>query len=85
MLGKRIVKLHIKDYSRKKRDDLGLWKGFDVQVGEGDAGWADVMRELDATGYSTAAAGNWATAEVGGGDVNRLKQIAGQMDRVLAM
>lgn len=85
ILGKRICKLHIKDFSLKNRNDKGLWKGFDVQVGEGDAGWADVMRELDATGYSTAAPGNWATAEVGGGDVNRLKQIAGQMDRVLAM
>src|SRR3989475_605112 len=28
ILGKRIQKLHIKEYSRKKRDNEGLWKGF---------------------------------------------------------
>jgi L-ribulose-5-phosphate 3-epimerase len=84
VLGNRIVKLHIKDFSRKKRDDEGLWKGFDVQIGEGDANWPAVMKALDATGYSTAAGGNWATAEVGGGDVKRLTQIREQMARVFA-
>ncbi|MBY0309234.1 MAG: sugar phosphate isomerase/epimerase [Phycisphaerales bacterium] len=83
-LGRRITKLHVKDFSRKKRDDRGLWKGFDVELGEGDAEWAKVMAALDETGYSTALEGNWATAEVRGGDRARLKQIAAQMDGVLA-
>ena len=34
ILGKRIKKLHIKEFSRKKRDDEGLWKGFDVELGD---------------------------------------------------
>lgn len=82
VLGARTVKLHIKDFSRKKRDEQGLWKGFAVELGEGDAGWPEVMRALDETGYSTVPAGNWATAEVAGGDVARLKQISEQMDRL---
>ncbi|MBS0197903.1 MAG: sugar phosphate isomerase/epimerase [Planctomycetes bacterium] len=85
VLGKRIAKLHIKDFSRKKRNDEGLWKGFDVQLGEGDAGWASVMKALDEVGYSTAPAGNWATAEVGGGDAARLRTVSDQMDKLFAM
>ena len=85
VLGKRIVKLHIKDFSKKKRDEQGLWKGFEVELGEGDAGWAAVMKALDEIGYSTASHGNWATAEVRGGDAARLKQVSQQMDRLFAM
>lgn len=85
ILGKRIAKLHIKDFSRKKRDEQGLWKGFDVELGEGDAGWASLMATLDEIGYSTAKEGNWATAEVGGGKADRLKQISEQMDKLFAM
>jgi hexulose-6-phosphate isomerase len=85
LLGPRIVKLHVKDYSRKKRDEQGRWKGFEVELGEGDAGYPAVMKALDETGYSTAPAGNWATAEVNGGDRKRLKQVAEQMDRLFAM
>ncbi|MCC6676148.1 MAG: sugar phosphate isomerase/epimerase [Phycisphaerales bacterium] len=85
ILGPRILKLHIKDFSRKKRDDEGLWKGFSVELGDGDAQWADVMKALDEVGYSTAPGRNWATAEVGGGDRKRLQQISEQMDRLFAM
>lgn len=85
ILGPRIVKLHIKDFSRKKRDEEGLWKGFSVELGDGDANWPDVMKALDEIGYSTAPAGNWATAEVGGGDRQRLRQISEQMDRLFSM
>jgi hexulose-6-phosphate isomerase len=85
VLGSRIAKLHIKDYSRKKRDEQGRWKGFEVELGEGDAGYPAVMAALDETGFSTAPGGNWATAEVGGGDKKRLQQVAAQMDRLFAM
>ncbi len=85
VLGARIAKLHIKDYSRKKRDEQGRWKGFEVELGDGDAGYAAVMQALDEVGYSTAPGGNWATAEVGGGDRKRLQQVAAQMDRLFAL
>lgn len=83
VLGPRIVKLHVKDYSRKKRDEQGRWAGFDVELGEGDANYPAVMAALDEIGYSTAPEGRWATAEVGGGDRARLARIAEQMDRLL--
>lgn len=85
ILGPRIAKLHIKDFSKKKRDDQGLWKGFDCELGEGDAQWPDLMAALDEIGYSTAPHGNWATAEVRGGDRARLQQVSTQMDRLFAM
>jgi L-ribulose-5-phosphate 3-epimerase len=85
ILGPRILKLHIKDFSRAKRDKEGLWKGFEVELGDGDAGWPAVMAALDRTGYSTAPTGNWATAEVRGGPPARLKEISAQMDKLFAL
>lgn len=78
MLGARIWKLDVKEYSRKKRNDEGLWKGFSVEIGDGDCGWPVVCRALDEIGYR-----GWAAAEVGGGDLARLTDIAQRMDRVL--
>lgn len=78
VLGKRIKKLDIKEYSTKKLNDEGLWKGFDVEIGEGTIDWAAVRRELKAIEYT-----GFATAEVGGGDKKRLADIAARMDKVL--
>ena len=80
-LNKRIVKLHIKEFSRKKMNDEGLWKGFEVELTEGDIDWKAVMDSLRKTNYQ----GEWMTAEVKGGDRKRLAQISEQMDRILAM
>ena len=79
ILGKRILKLDIKDYSRKKLDKEGRLKGFEVQIGEGDAGWPAVMKALDDIGYN-----GWGAAEVSGGGRERLAQIAANMDKVYA-
>ena len=78
ILGPRILKLDVKEYSRSKLDNEGRWAGFGVEIGEGDCQWKDTMAALDAVGYS-----GWASAEVGGGDSARLKDIATRMDRVL--
>lgn len=77
-LGHRIMKLDIKEYSRTKRNDEGLWKGFQVELGEGDCDWAAVGQALKAIGYA-----GWATAEIPGGNTARLKDIAMRMDRLL--
>lgn len=77
-LGPRICKLDIKDFSRSKRDNEGLWKGFAVEIGEGDADWPAVRDALAAIGYS-----GWASAEVSGGGPDRLREIARRMDSVL--
>jgi L-ribulose-5-phosphate 3-epimerase len=81
VLGRRILKVDVKEFSRKKRDDEGLWKGFDVEIGEGDVDWKAVRSELRNIGY--VGAGGWASAEVGGGDEARLKDILDRMNRVL--
>ena len=78
ILGKRILKLDVKEYSRERRDQEGLWKGFGVEIGEGDCDWPAVRAALAEIGYS-----GWATAEVGGGGEERLRDIKARMDSVL--
>ena len=78
VLGERIGKLDIKEYSRDKQNNEGLWKGFNVKIGEGSVDWAAVRTELEKMGYS-----GWATAEVSGGDRERLADIADRMNKVL--
>lgn len=79
ILGKRILKLDIKGFSKKKRDDEGLWKGFGVEIGDDDCRWPEVMTALDAIGYE-----GWASAEVSGGDATRLADVLARMDRIFA-
>ena len=80
ILGKRIQKLHIKEYSRKKRDDQGLWKGFDVPFLEGDNNWPAIMRALDEIGYQ-----GWGIAEQPGGNTPEgLKDLSERMTRIFA-
>lgn len=79
ILGKRILKIDIKGFSRAKRDAEGLWKGFGVEIGEGDCDWPAVMTALAEVGYE-----GWATAEVGGGGRERLTEVAARMDQVLS-
>ncbi len=58
VLGKRIQKLHIKEFSRSKSEKEGLWKGFEVDYLDGDNNWPVVMKALDDVGYT-----GWAIAE----------------------
>lgn len=80
ILGARIGKLDIKEYSRDKQINEGLRKGFEVEIGEGSVDWAAVRAALADIGYQ-----GWATAEVKGGGRERLADIAARMDRVLAL
>lgn len=52
VLGDRIVMIHLKEFSRKKRDEEGLWNGFRVHYTEGDNNWEAIMASLNQTGYS---------------------------------
>lgn len=78
-LGKRIVKLDIKEFSLKKQQEQGLYKGFDVELLEGDCDWPAVMAALREIDYS-----GWGTAEIPGGGKDRLMEIATRMDRIFA-
>ena len=71
-LGRRIVKLDPKGFSREN-DKF-------TKIGEGDLDWADVRKALLEINYT-----GWAAAEVGGGDLNRLKEISANMDRVFGL
>jgi hexulose-6-phosphate isomerase len=71
-LGRRIVKLDLKGFSRSKNQF--------TKIGEGDIDWADVRRALDEIGYT-----GWAAAEVDGGGPDRLREIANNMNRVLEL
>jgi len=79
-LGKRILKIDIKEYSLEKMNSEGPWKGFDVELGEGDCDWAEVNRALTDVGYS-----GWASIEVPGGDRKRLADLKKRVDRIAAL
>lgn len=72
-LGSRVVKLDVKGYDTR----LDKRKGF-VDITAGNIDWADVRKALGETGFA-----GWATAEVRGGDVARLKQVRDHMRKAL--
>lgn len=78
VLNKRIGKLDIKEYSRTLQNEKGLRAGFDVKIGEGSIDWVRVRDELTKIEYT-----GWATAEVKGGNRERLLDIATRMNKVL--
>lgn len=80
ILGKRIAKIHIKEYSLKIANTQGKSAGFKVLLGEGDVNWTAVMKALGEIGYS-----DWATIEMSGGNTPEgLKDLCDRMGKVLA-
>jgi L-ribulose-5-phosphate 3-epimerase len=70
-LGKRILKIHIKEYAKPKR--------FNYRLGEGkEIDWPAVRQALIDVGYD-----GWITAEVSFGDLAHMKDVVQQMDQVL--
>jgi len=80
VLGKRVVKIHIKEYDLNVAMKEGMSKGFNCPIGKGSIEWDRICQELRKIDYR-----GWATAEVGGGDRKRLAEISQQMDRVLSL
>jgi len=79
-LNSRIMKLHIKEFSRELMNSKGLWEGFKVDLLKGDNNWPVVMQAVREINHS----GGWLTAEVNGGDRTHLKQISAQMDEIIS-
>jgi hexulose-6-phosphate isomerase len=80
ILNKRIAKLHIKEFSRRKAQTQGAGAGFDVEFLKGDDDWPAVMRALDEIGYD-----GWGIAEQPGADSPEgLKKLSQEMDRIFA-
>jgi len=72
VLGKSIIKLHIKEY--------GKAKGFGVKFFEGDNNWQAIMKALDAVGYA-----GWGISEQPGNqssDAAALKDLSEKMDKI---
>lgn len=69
-LGHRVVKLDIKGFTRAS----DKW----ADITKDDIPWADVRKALDDIGFY-----GWVAAEVGGGDAERLKTVAQQIDSAL--
>ncbi len=71
-LGKRTVKIHLKDFKRKGYEWTNLL--------DGDVNWPQVRRALDEIGYD-----GFLTPELKGGDEAYLTDLAGRIDRIFAM
>lgn len=78
-LNRRIMKLHIKEFSRELMNSKGLWEGFKVDLLKGDNNWPVVMEAVREIGHT----GGWLTAEVPGGNRDHLKKISKQMDEII--
>jgi hexulose-6-phosphate isomerase len=79
-LGKRIVTLHIKEFSREKARDKGLWKGFDVEFLKGSNDWHAIMAALRDIGFD-----GWGISEQpGAGSLEGMRKLSEEMDRIFA-
>jgi L-ribulose-5-phosphate 3-epimerase len=84
ILGARIAKIHVKEFSRKKMDEAGKRKGFDVEYLAGDNNWPAIMKALDAAGYRGWAIVEPAYRPTGVEPSVRLKQISEKLDQIIA-
>lgn len=74
-LGKRIQRLHIKDF----KGGPGLGTGGQwVNLWEGSIEWPEVKRALDEIAYD-----GWMTCELGGGDEAYFKDLSARVDRII--
>jgi len=80
ILGPRILKLDIKNYDRELMMNEGVRKGVTNELEQGSVDWTAVMDALVEIDYQ----GLWASAEVRGGDLDRLVEINRSMHAVLS-
>lgn len=74
-LGRRIVKVHLKDFSLDRPGGRFAWKN----LGEGDVDWVEVRKALAEVGYD-----GYVTTEIAAGDAAYLKDVSARVDRFLA-
>jgi len=70
--GRRCVKLDVKGFSRASNKF--------TDIGEGDLPWGQVRKALEEIGFA-----GWATAEVRGGDHQRLARVHDQMEKAFGL
>ena len=80
IIGKRILKLHIKEFNTKNMTPDNPGKGFGSKFLEGTNNWPAIMTALDKIGYT-----GWGIAEQGGGNTPEgLKDLADRMAKIFA-
>ena len=78
IIGKRILKLHIKEFNTKNMTPDNPGKGFGSKFLEGTNNWPAIMTALDKIGYT-----GWGIAEQGGGNTPEgLKDLADRMEKI---
>ena len=80
LLGKRILKIHVKDYTKPAA--AGARSRGRPKLLDGDTNWPAVMKALDAAGYS-----GWAISEQPGeqaADLASARDLAQRMDKIFA-
>jgi L-ribulose-5-phosphate 3-epimerase len=75
-LGKRIVKVHLKDFKASK--GFSPFTGNFVNLGEGDVAWPEVRKALAEVGYSGTV-----TAELDSGDLKYLTDVRKRIDKLV--
>lgn len=79
VLGDKVFKLHVKEYSTKIMNEGGVGKGFNVELTKGDVNWAKVMETIKNINYK----GEYMTLEVNGGDRTVLQKLSEQLDQII--
>jgi hexulose-6-phosphate isomerase len=77
-LGKRICKVHLKDFSFRPNPQIKKRVVDFVNLRDGDLDWKAVHKALAEIGYNGDA-----TVELAGGDETYLKDISGRVDKIL--
>ena len=81
ILGDRIGRIHIKEYSKQIGDKQGRSAGFGVPLTEGDVRWKEVMEEI-----RNSYQGGWLTTEQGNSKTpDELKDLNSRLDKIMAL
>jgi L-ribulose-5-phosphate 3-epimerase len=78
-LGKRIVKLHFKDFKFQQNRETRKREAEFVNLGEGEIDWKAIHAALTDIGYRGSA-----TVELSGGDRDYLADVSKRVDKILA-
>jgi hexulose-6-phosphate isomerase len=77
-LGKRIAKVHFKDFKNQNNALIRKRVPEFVDLREGDLDWKEVHKALGETGFSS-----YATVELPGGDAKYLREVSNRVDLIL--
>ena len=81
ILGPRIIRIHIKEFSKQNFDRQGRSAGFNVKLTEGDVRWKEVMQEA-----KIYYKGGWFTTEQGRSNtLEDLQDLNTRLNSILAL